>query len=79
MDISTAAKYMKHGYRVRSPSDSDILYMYYQDNLIWGKSKLLGTLPLNLVLEDLLVDDWELILEGIVDDYGNVKYENDKL
>lgn len=69
MDIQTAAKYMVHGYRVRRPSDPDIAYLYYHQDRLWAKSLLLGQLPICLLMEDLLADDWELITDGITNHF----------
>lgn len=66
MNIQTAAKYMQHGYRVRRPSDPDIAYLYYHQDRLWAHSLFLGTLPICLLMEDILADDWELITDGIV-------------
>lgn len=78
MNIHTAASYMKHGYRIRRPSCQELKYLYYKDDMLWADTVFAGNIPVQILFEDLLADDWELILDGIVDDYGAVKYEDDK-
>lgn len=63
MDIHTAAKYMRHGYRVRRPG--------------WNHTFDLDLYNLEFVklhIEDLLSTDWELITEGITGHFP-VTYE----
>lgn len=54
MDIHTAAKYMNLGYRIRRPGWRSNMFMD-RDSMIFTK----------LVLEELLVEDWEIVIEGI--------------
>jgi hypothetical protein len=65
MDIHTAARYMRHGYRIRRSSFPERSYLYNKDDMLWEFS-VAGHLPTYLLLEDLLATDWELITEGVV-------------
>lgn len=80
MDIHTAAKYMRHGYRVRRETE-----IYTIDSTIVPPVKVPFTKVIMmdenthqlLNLEDLLADDWELITDGIVS-YFPIAYEETK-
>jgi hypothetical protein len=81
MDIHTAAGYMKHGYRIKRPVWKSVDYIYDFHGRIMGSfsnSCTKGEFSLSLDLQDLLADDWELILEGIVNDFGIIQYEESK-
>jgi hypothetical protein len=54
MDIATAAKYMKLGYRIKRADWPDFLY---------------GDKSGNYSIDDLLADDWEIITRGIIKDF----------
>lgn len=78
MNIHTAAGYMRHGYRVRRVSWDEFEYIYkdyYVGHMVMvpngGKSKKKHPFYSDWHPEpnDLLADDWELILEGIVTDF----------
>jgi hypothetical protein len=58
MDIQTAAKYMKHGYRVRRSS-------WRSDEWISERFLIIDSSDLS----DLLADDWEIVTEGIIMDF----------
>lgn len=86
MNIQTAAGYMKHGYRIRRASWEQGGYLcddYFvehtsmvPDGMSQNKRPFQNTwMP---EPEDLIADDWELILEGIVNDFGIVQYEESK-
>lgn len=62
MDIQTAAKYMKVGYRVRRPkwANKSMHYSWISDGTLFF---------VKLTIEDLLADDWEVITDGIVKDF----------
>lgn len=72
MDIHTAAKYMRHGYRVKRETE-----IYTIDSTIVPPIKVPFTKVLImdensyqiLGLEDLLATDWELITDGIITDF----------
>lgn len=72
MDIHTAAKYMKLGYRVKRETE-----IYTIDSTIIPPVKVPFTKVISmddnsyqlLGLEDLLATDWELITEGIIKDF----------
>ena len=78
MDIHTAAKYMKLGYRVKRETE-----IYTIDSTINPPVKVPFTKVLSmddstyqiLGLEDLLATDWELVTEGIIKDFP-VTYKN---
>lgn len=82
MNIQTAAGYANHGYRIRRaswPSTSLIgksngffWFVYYIKSEGRNLSVSTGWYP---TMDDLVADDWELILNGIATDYGTVKYE----
>jgi hypothetical protein len=85
MDIHTASKYMSHGYRVkRSGWDSKIyLYIGYNGGVLQVDRCIHPNSPDTYEpgdwyprLHDMVADDWEIVLDGIVDDYGAVKYED---
>lgn len=65
MDIHTAAKYMRHGYRIRRGWWHSSVYAYEEMELIWLRSDS-GVNDCTFTIDDLLADDWELITEGIV-------------
>lgn len=58
MDIHIAAKYMKLGYRIRRPGWSPEMFISW-DTMVFFK----------LVREELLAEDWEIITEGIIQDF----------
>jgi hypothetical protein len=58
MNIHIAANYISYGYRVKRSTWGKCSYLDY-DTLIFIK----------LSLEDLLADDWEVILTGIEKDF----------
>ena len=60
MDIHTAAKYMKHGYRIRRPHWPDSLYR--DENDVYS-------------LAELLYDDWEIITQDIIKDFPLTYFE----
>lgn len=69
MDIHTAAKYMKHGYRIRRSSWVSSPYIYQMSGVIMSGGRSGPDFLSNLILEDLIADDWELITEGIIKDF----------
>lgn len=69
MNISTAAKYMQLGYRIRRRAWVALSYAYNLHGAMWGKGKIVGEFPLSLSVIDLLADDWEVITEGIVKNF----------
>ena len=58
MDITTAAKYMKLGYRIRRPCWTYLPWISW-DQVIFVK----------LTREDLIAEDWEVIIRGIVGEF----------
>ena len=85
MDIHTAAGYLKHGYRIRRASWDELDYLYhdyYVGRMTMvpngGKSKKKHPFfhDWQPEPEDLVADDWELILDGIVNDYGTIQYKD---
>lgn len=71
MDIQTAARYMKHGYRIRRASWTDEPIKWL-DIWKWEDGE-----PFPLYLDELLADDWEIITEGIVADFPLTTYSDD--
>lgn len=77
MDIQTAAKYALHGYRIRRKSFPLIVR--------WAFSFREGPLTHNSImvpcpsfsLDELMADDWEIVTEGIISDYGQIQYAPD--
>lgn len=67
MDITTAAKYLQLGYRIKRASWEYVAYAYGFAGNLFGFSKT-GQYPFSLSLSpaDLLADDWEVLTEGIV-------------
>ncbi len=93
MDIKSAIGYLKHGYRIRRSSwePGDYLYNDYwvahvvmvpdmkkdaNGSFVWGKRPFHS--DWRAEADDLTADDWELILDGIVSDYGKIEYEDSK-
>jgi hypothetical protein len=66
MDIHTAAKYMKLGYRVNRTGWTAVVYAYNFHGTIWVAP---GNFILSFGMNDLLADDWEVITDGIVQDF----------
>lgn len=64
MNIQTAAKYMDLGYRITRPG-----LVYHPFTWLYGD-------PITLTLEELLADDWEIIKDGIVEEFP-VLYEDE--
>ena len=93
MDIKTAAGYMQHGYRIRRSSwePGEYLYKDYwvahtvmvpsmkrnSDGTFLHSKRSFRT-DWRVEPEDLLADDWELILDGIVSDNDYIEYEESK-
>ncbi len=79
MNIHTAAGYMKHGYRIKRADWDPRTYLFVEYNgVIRCKTRCLHPDPLPDTYEnhdwyprlhDMIADDWELILEGIVTDF----------
>ena len=79
MNIHTAAKYMAHGYRVKRADWDSRCYLFKEYNdVIRCKTRHLHPDPQPDTYEnsdwyprlhDMVADDWELILEGIVKDF----------
>lgn len=82
MNIQTAAGYAEHGYRLRRTSWPPKSLIGKKEKLYWfvyyieseGRS-LSVSCTWWPSADDLLADDWVLILDGIATDYGTVKYE----
>jgi hypothetical protein len=66
MDIYSVAHYMKAGYRVRRQSWTNIPFLKTQE----GYPIHEGIVELSL--EDLLANDWEVITDGIVSDFPTI-------
>lgn len=64
MDIQTAAKYMQHGYRIKRASWRG---KWLSQDVLLDEYKQ---------LENLLADDWEVITEGVVEDFP-ITYADD--
>ena len=59
MDIITAFKYRARGYRIRRTAWAGILYYVEPTTMKYTK----------LSTQDVLADDWIIILEGIISDF----------
>lgn len=67
MNIFFAAHYLKQGYRItRACWDVECLSSSDFDDGV------------TLDIDDLLANDWKVVLDGIVDDFAGVKYEEAK-
>ena len=85
MNIQTAASYARHGYRIRrakwepdrmiGKSSGFFWHCYYIKSDGRRLSVSCSWLP---DIDDVVADDWELVLDGIATDYGTVKYEDKK-
>lgn len=83
MDIQTATKYMQHGYHIRRASwtPKEVLVrasgFLYHCHFIKASEDRVCTITTSWTpdLPDLIADDWEIVLDGIANDYGVVKYE----
>ena len=79
MNIHTAAKYMSHGYRVKRADWDSRTYLYVEYNgVIRCKTRVLHPDPSPDTYEnadwcprhhDMVADDWELILEGVIEGF----------
>ena len=63
MDIHIAAKYMNLGYRIRRPDWNADMFLD-SHSMIFTK----------LVLAELLAEDWEIITEGIIQEFP-IRYQ----
>ncbi len=84
MDIHTAALYMGHGYRIRHAGWVAGCYLYKEGLSIkvnyvqtyGGGVSFKSQGDWRPILFELTSDGWELILDGIVEDFGTIKYED---
>lgn len=60
MDIITAFKYLECGYRIRRN---------IWDQNVWISSNTFISSALVLKVEDVLAEDWSIILDGIIKDF----------
>lgn len=67
MDIVTAFKYRACGYRIRRTAWAPVFYIDAYDG---------NFLAERLLIEDILADDWEIVLTGIKSDFGRIEYED---
>lgn len=69
MNIHSVAHYLKQGYRIRRASwiiGDCVFPPKFEEDCSY------------LQIDDLLADDWEVVLDGIVDDFTEIKYEETK-
>lgn len=86
MNIQIALGYVKHGYRIRRPNWYKCEYLCNSHNeVVMRMTSVMHPRYIDLQkfewvprLWDLTADDWELILDGIVDDTGTVKYKDEQ-
>lgn len=86
MNIQTAASYANHGYRIRRASWNKDDVIGKSDGFFWHCYTMKSSdgrkhrVSISYVpnIDDLMADDWELILKGISSDYGQVKYREKK-
>jgi hypothetical protein len=75
MDISTAAQYMKLGYRVRRTGWDIFDYVYSTESGFYGKTKDGQSMFIDFGIKDLVADDWEVITSGIISHFP-ITYSN---
>lgn len=66
MDFVTAVRYLKIGYRIRRS--------------VWGEGRYLSAdaeLDGYRWVDNVLAEDWEIITEGIVEDWDTIVYEDE--
>ena len=68
MDLHSAAQYLKVGYRIKRIAWEYVKYATSISGHIWGGTDSYE-FSLSFSLDDLLADDWEIVLEGIVSDF----------